>query len=58
MLKYHPYKSDKSGKKYYIITESNRIFLFVLVATVILQFIEMNNGNKDILIDTKIMKIG
>ncbi len=23
MLKYHPYKSDKPGKKYYIITESD-----------------------------------
>jgi hypothetical protein len=28
MLKYYPYKSDKPGKKYYIITESNRIFFF------------------------------
>jgi hypothetical protein len=28
MLKYHPYKSDKPGKKYYIITESNRKIYF------------------------------
>ena len=28
MLKYHPYKSEKQGKKYYIITESNRKFYF------------------------------
>ena len=28
MLKYHPYKSDKQGKKYYIITESNRKIYF------------------------------
>jgi hypothetical protein len=53
MLKYHPYKSDKPGKKYYIITESNRMFFLGLVAIAILQFIKMNNGNKDILIDTK-----
>ncbi len=24
MLKYHPYISDKQGKKYYFITESNK----------------------------------
>jgi hypothetical protein len=24
MLKYHPYKSDKPGKKYYIITNYNK----------------------------------
>ncbi len=28
MLKCHPYKSDKPGKKYYIITESNRKIYF------------------------------
>jgi hypothetical protein len=28
MLKYHPYKSDKQGKKYYIITESNKKVYF------------------------------
>ncbi len=38
MLKYHPYKSDKPGKKYNIITESNRKLFFGLVAIVILQF--------------------
>ena len=28
MLKYHPYKSDRQGKKYYIITEKNRKVYF------------------------------
>ena len=28
MIKYHPYKSDKPGKKYYIITESNKKVYF------------------------------
>ncbi len=28
MLKYYPYKSDKPGKKYYIIAESNKKFYF------------------------------
>ncbi len=28
MLKYHPYTSDKPGKKYYIIAESNRNIYF------------------------------
>ena len=28
MLKYYPYKSDKPGKKYYIIAESNRKIYF------------------------------
>ncbi len=28
MLKNHPYKSDKPGKKYYIITENNRKIYF------------------------------
>ncbi len=28
MLKYHPYKSDKPGIKYYIITESNKKVYF------------------------------
>ncbi len=28
MLKYYPYKSDKPGKKYYIITESNKKVYF------------------------------
>ncbi len=33
-------------------------FILGLVAIVILQFTKMNNENKDILIDTKIIKIG
>ncbi len=28
MLKYYPYKSNKPGKKYYIITESNKKIYF------------------------------
>ena len=28
MLKYHPYKSDKADKKYYIITDSNKKVYF------------------------------
>jgi hypothetical protein len=28
MLKYHPYKSNKPGKKHYIITESNKKVYF------------------------------
>ncbi len=28
MLKYHPYKSDKPGKKYYIITNDNKKVCF------------------------------
>ena len=28
MLKYHPYKSDKPGKKYYIITNDNKKVYF------------------------------
>ena len=28
MLKYHPYKSDKPGKKYYIITNDNKKSIF------------------------------
>ena len=28
MLKYNPYKSDKPGKKYYIITNDNKIVYF------------------------------
>ncbi len=58
MLKYHPYKSDTPGKKYYIITESKKKDILGLVAIVILLFTKMNNVNNDILIDTKIMKFG
>ena len=57
MLKYHPYKSDKPGKKYYIITEIKKIILG-LVVTVTLQYIKMKQENKDILIDIKIMRTG
>ncbi len=58
MLKYHPYKSDKPGKKYYIITNDNKKFILVRLPLPILHIIKMSSANKDILIDTKQMKIG
>ena len=53
MLKYHPYKSDKPGKKYYFITESNKKVYFGQAGASDLPFTKMNNVNNDILIDTK-----
>ncbi len=59
MLKYYPYKSDKLGEKYYIITEAIKKSIVGLLVCLVLQFIKMNKGNKDILIGTKmVMKIG
>ncbi len=58
MIKYYPHKSDKPNKKYYIITDDNKKDYLVRLLPLILQFIKMKQGNKDILIDTKIMKIG
>ena len=58
MLKYHPYKSDKPEKKYYVITNSGRKFILGLLACLILQNIRTKQENKDILIDIKIMKCG
>jgi hypothetical protein len=54
--------SDKPGKKYYIITNDNKK-LYIGAAgnslvCLILPFIRMNNGDKEILIDTRKMKIG
>jgi hypothetical protein len=59
MLKYYPYKSDKPGKKYYIITNDNKKYILVPLVCLILPYIKMNKGGNDILIDTKkVMKIG
>ena len=44
MIKYYPYKSDKPNKKYYIITNDNKIIL-VLLVILILQFIKMKKEN-------------
>ncbi len=41
MIKYNPYKRNKAGKKYYLITESNNMYILGLVAIVILKFIKM-----------------
>ncbi len=58
MLKYHPYESDKPGKNIILLPMIIKTKLGPLVC-LILQFIKMNKGNNDILIDTKIvMKIG
>ncbi len=48
MIKYHPYKSDKPNKKYYIITNDNTKIILVLLVILILQFIKMKQENKDI----------
>ena len=58
MLKYHPYKSDKPEKKYYIITNSGRKIYFGAAGMSDLQNIRTKQENKDILIGTKNMKIG
>ncbi len=39
----------------YIITNDNKKFILGPLVCLILQFIKMNNGNKDILIGTKII---
>ena len=57
-MKYKPYKSDKPDKKYYIITNDNKKFILVQQVCLILLFIKMKQENKDILIDTRKMKIG
>ena len=49
MQNYLPYKSDKSNKKYFIMTKDNKnIYILVHLATVILLFIKMKQENKDI----------
>ena len=62
MLKYHPYKSDKPNKKYYIITNNDRKVYFGQASgslpPLILHTIKMRIAKIYILIDTKIMKIG
>ncbi len=58
MLKQYPYKSDKPGKKYYIITESNKKVYSGAAGMSNFTFHQDEARNKDILIDTRIMKIG
>jgi hypothetical protein len=59
MLKYYPYKSDKSGKKYYILLPMIiKRFILARPPPLILPFMKRNKGYKDILIDTRIMKLG
>jgi hypothetical protein len=58
MLKYYPYKSDKPGKKYYIITNDNKKVYFGQASAPDFTHHKMSSANKDILIDTKQVKIG
>ncbi len=58
MIKYYPYKSDKTNKKYYIITNDNKKFILVRLPLPILHIIKMSSANNYILIGTRIMKIG
>ncbi len=48
MLKYHPYKSDKPGKKYYFVTNDNKKVYLVKPLHLISQYIKMKQENKDI----------
>ena len=45
MKKYHPYKSDKAGKKFYIITNDNKKYILALL--------DMNTIQKDILMSVE-----
>ena len=58
MLKYHPYKSDKPNKNIILLPMIIKKFILVPVIILILQYIKMKQENKDILIDTRKMKIG
>ena len=48
MKYYYPYISDRPEKKYYIITNDDKKFILVRLPRLILQFIKMKKGNKDI----------
>ena len=48
MIKYYPYKSDKPDKKYYIITNNEKKYILVKLEHLILLYIRMKQGNKDI----------
>ena len=58
MLKYYPYKSNKPDKNIILLLMIIKKFILVRLPPLILHIIKMSNGNKDILIDTKQMKIG
>ena len=45
MKKYYPYKSDKAGKKFYIITNDNKKYILALL--------DMNTIQKDILMSVE-----
>ncbi len=45
---YYPYPTHDGKHKYYIITKSGKKLNLGLVVIVILQFIKMKQGNKDI----------
>ena len=59
MLKYHPYKSDKPGKKYYIITNDNKkVYFGQASASDFTIHKDEQRKQRYIYIDTNIMKIG
>jgi hypothetical protein len=47
MIKYYPYKSDRPNKKYYIITNDNKKFIFGSVDILITQYIKITQESKD-----------
>ena len=48
MKKYFPYPANDGKHKYYIITNDNKKIILELLAFLILQFIKMKQGDKDI----------
>ena len=57
MLKYHPYKSDKPKKSIILLQIMIKKFILVRLAPLISSTTKMNNGNNDILIDTRKMNL-
>ncbi len=55
---YYPYPCHDGKHKYYIITKSGKLLNLELLDIVISQHIKMKQETNDILIGTKIMKIG
>ena len=58
MMKYKPYKSDKPDKNIILLLMIIKKYILVKPLHLILQYIKMKQENKDILIDTRIMKTG
>ena len=48
MKKYFPYPANDGKHKYYILTNDNKKIILELLAFLILQFIKMKQGDKDI----------